>query len=59
MAIGHWYDHAGFYQPRYIVYLACVAFAAVALSLFLRRGQKPTPQDADIIISAIAIPIED
>ena len=59
MAIGHWYDHAGFYLPRFIVYLACVAFAAVAMSLFLRRVQKPTPQDADIIISAIAIPIED
>jgi predicted MFS family arabinose efflux permease len=40
MAIGHWYDHAGFYLPRFIVYLACVAFAAVAMSLFLHRVQK-------------------
>ena len=37
IAIGHWYDRAGFYQPRFIVYLACVGFAAVAISLFLRR----------------------
>jgi predicted MFS family arabinose efflux permease len=42
LAIGHWYDRAGFYQPRYIVYLACVAFAAVAMSLLLRRNRKPT-----------------
>ncbi|MGC1295259.1 MAG: MFS transporter [Alloacidobacterium sp.] len=38
MVIGHLYDRAGFYQPRFIVYLACVAFAAAVLSLFLRRG---------------------
>jgi MFS family permease len=37
IAVGHWYDRAGFYQPRFIVYLACVAFAAVAMSLLLRR----------------------
>ncbi len=47
MAIGHWYDRAGFYQPRFIVYLACVAFAAVAVSLFLRRDRKLVLQDAD------------
>jgi MFS family permease len=40
MAIGHWYDRAGFYQPRFIVYLALVAFAAVAISLFLRRNRR-------------------
>jgi predicted MFS family arabinose efflux permease len=33
--IGHMYDRAGGYQPRFIVYLAGVAFAAVLLSLFL------------------------
>ena len=40
IAIGHWYDRAGFYQPRFIVYLACVAFAAVVISLLLRRRQE-------------------
>lgn len=33
--IGHMYDRAGAYQPRLVVYLAGVAFAAVVLSLFL------------------------
>jgi len=59
MAIGHWYDRAGFYEPRFIVYLACVGFAAVAMSLFLRRRQKPISQDAGRTATAIAIPIED
>jgi predicted MFS family arabinose efflux permease len=59
MAIGHWYDRAGFYQPRFIVYLACVAFAAVAMSLLLRRGRKPILHDAGILNPAVAIPLED
>jgi predicted MFS family arabinose efflux permease len=44
MAIGHWYDRAGFYQPRFIVYLALVAFAAVAISLLLRRNRQIPPE---------------
>jgi predicted MFS family arabinose efflux permease len=44
MAIGHWYDRVGFYQPRFIVYLACVAFAAVAISLLLRRPRQIPPE---------------
>jgi predicted MFS family arabinose efflux permease len=44
MAIGHWYDRAGFYQPRFIVYLALVGFAAVAISLFLRRNRQMPPK---------------
>jgi predicted MFS family arabinose efflux permease len=59
MAIGRWYDRAGLYQPRYIVYLACVAFAAVTLSLFLPRGRKPFSQDVGTRISGIAVPIEE
>jgi predicted MFS family arabinose efflux permease len=59
MAIGHWYDQAGFYQPRFIVYLACVAFAAVAMSLLLRRIRKPISYDIGRMTPAIAIPIED
>jgi MFS family permease len=46
MAIGRWYDRAGFYQPRFIVYLACVAFAAVAISLLLQRSNKLSYDDA-------------
>jgi len=52
IAIGHWYDHAGFYQPRFIVYLACVAFAAVAISLLLRRHPKHISDDAGKITPA-------
>jgi predicted MFS family arabinose efflux permease len=59
MAIGHWYDRAGFYQPRFIVYLACVAFAAVAISLLLGRGRKPIARDAEGITPAVAISLED
>jgi MFS family permease len=56
MAIGHWYDQAGFYHPRLIVYLACVASAAVAISLFLRRSQNQVSQRAEIANLAIPIP---
>jgi predicted MFS family arabinose efflux permease len=59
MAIGHWYDRAGFYEPRFIVYLACVAFAAVAMSMLLRRARKPVSHDAGILNPAVAIPLED
>jgi hypothetical protein len=59
MAIGHWYDRAGSYQPRFIVYLALVAFAAVAMSLFLRRGRERNSNDPGTITPAAAIPLED
>lgn len=59
IAIGHWYDRAGFYQPRFIVYLACVAFAAVAISLLLRRRQKHISDDAGRMTPAAAIPLQD
>ncbi|WP_114210730.1 MFS transporter [Acidisarcina polymorpha] len=59
MAIGHWYDRAGFYQPRFIVYLACVAFAAVAISLLLRRNSTHISNDADKMVPAGAVFLED
>jgi hypothetical protein len=59
MAIGHWYDRSGFYQPRFIVYLACVAFAAVAMSLLLRRSEKPVSHDVSGMTPAVAIALED
>lgn len=37
--IGHLYDRAGAYLPRFIVYLAAIAFGAVILSLFLRSDR--------------------
>jgi predicted MFS family arabinose efflux permease len=40
MVIGHLYDRTGSYQPRFIVYLACVSFAAAGLSLFLKREDR-------------------
>jgi predicted MFS family arabinose efflux permease len=45
--IGHLYDRAGAYLPRFIVYLSLVAFGAVILSLFLQSEQeyiKPQPE---------------
>ena len=43
--IGHLYDRAGSYQPRFIVYLAVVALSAVILSLFLRpRDKRAEPE---------------
>lgn len=38
--IGHLYDRAGAYLPRFIVYLAAVAFGAVILSFFLQTDQE-------------------
>ena len=38
--IGHLYDGAGAYLPRFIVYLAAVAFGAVILSFFLQSNKE-------------------
>lgn len=46
--IGHLYDRAGSYLPRFIVYLAMVAFGAVVLSFFLRTGQKHTVSKLEV-----------
>jgi predicted MFS family arabinose efflux permease len=59
LAIGHWYDRAGFYQPRFIVYLACVAFAAVAMSLLLNRGRKQILHDAANLTPAVALSFDE
>jgi predicted MFS family arabinose efflux permease len=59
MAIGRWYDQAGSYQARFIVYLACVAFAAMGMSLLLRRGRNSISHRAGGMTPAIAISIED
>ena len=58
MMIGHLYDRAGFYHPRFIVYLACVAFAAVALSLVLRRDKEGAERVAGALKSVSPISVE-
>ncbi|UWZ85565.1 MFS transporter [Occallatibacter riparius] len=46
--IGHLYDGAGAYLPRFIVYLAAVAFAAVILSLFLQSNPKRVASEREL-----------
>jgi predicted MFS family arabinose efflux permease len=46
--IGHLYDSAGTYLPRFIVYLATVAFEAVILSFFLQSNQKRVASEREI-----------
>jgi predicted MFS family arabinose efflux permease len=46
--IGHLYDRAGAYQPRFIVWLACVGLAAVLLSLFLSPRQRAAEQELEM-----------
>ena len=58
MMIGHLYDRAGSYQPRFIVYLACVAFAAAALSLLLRRDKGRAELEAANATHATAVSVE-
>ena len=54
--IGHLYDRAGSYLPRFIVYLAVVAFAAVLLSLFLQEDQSNSPSAGEIPLEATLSP---
>ncbi len=46
--IGHLYDRVGAYQARFVVYLAAIAFAAVALSflLYLRNESAETARES-------------
>jgi predicted MFS family arabinose efflux permease len=50
--IGHLYDRAGAYLPRFIVYLAGVAFGAVILSFFLRSDQESITSAQEMIANA-------
>jgi MFS family permease len=52
--IGHLYDRSGAYQPRFIVYLAAVAFAAVMVSLFLRSEAEKATREPNLAASADA-----
>ncbi len=55
--MGHWYDRAGAYLPRFIVYLAAVAFGAVILSFFLQSGRESLPSERELIANA-GVPLE-
>ncbi|MFP5238001.1 MAG: MFS transporter [Acidobacteriota bacterium] len=57
--IGHMYDRAGAYLPRFIVCLAGVAFAAVVLSFLLRAdgGNVSPEQDPASTEQAISLEI--
>jgi predicted MFS family arabinose efflux permease len=50
--IGHLYDRAGAYLPRFIVYLAAVAFGAVILSFFLQSDRESTKSEREMTASA-------
>jgi predicted MFS family arabinose efflux permease len=52
--IGHLYDRAGTYLPRFIVYLAAVAFGAVILSLFLQSNHASSGAKLEINAEAEA-----
>lgn len=56
--IGHLYDRAGAYLPRFIVYLAAVAFGAVVLSFFLKTDEKTIKSEQEITVTA-GVPLED
>lgn len=55
--IGHLYDRAGAYLPRFIVYLAAVAFGAVILSFFLRHGNETMTGQQETPVNA-SVPVE-
>jgi predicted MFS family arabinose efflux permease len=54
VVVGHMYDRAGSYEPRLIVGLALVAFAAAAVSLLLRSDRRGAAADLEgISVSAV------
>jgi predicted MFS family arabinose efflux permease len=50
--IGHLYDRAGAYLPRFVVSLAAVAFGAVILSFFLQSGQEGITSEREMTANA-------
>lgn len=56
--IGHLYDRAGTYLPRFIVYLAVVAFGAVILSLFLQSDQVRITRERETAANTV-VPLEE
>ncbi len=56
--IGHMYDRAGAYLPRFIVCLATVAFAAVILSFFLRSDGANASREQELSSPETAVSFE-
>jgi predicted MFS family arabinose efflux permease len=56
--IGHLYDRSGSYQPRFMAYLAGVAFGAAVLSLFLRSDTRMPVHEPDLLTSVDGASIE-
>ena len=59
VVIGHLYDRAGSYEPRFIVGLAVVAFAAAAVSLLLRSDRKPAALELEEITARNPLSLEE
>jgi predicted MFS family arabinose efflux permease len=59
VVIGHLYDRAGSYEPRFIVGLAVVAFASAAVSLLLRSDRKRAATHAEEIGIRTAVSLEE
>jgi predicted MFS family arabinose efflux permease len=55
--IGHLYDRAGAYVPRFVVYLAAVALGAVILSFFLQSDQESIISEREMTANA-GVPLE-
>ena len=55
--IGHLYDRAGAYLPRFIVYLAAVSFGAVILSFFLQSDKESIASKREVTANA-GVPLE-
>jgi len=55
--IGHMYDRANAYMPRFIVYLAAVAFGAVILSFFLPSDHESIKSEQEMSANA-SVPLE-
>ncbi|HZY71839.1 MAG TPA: MFS transporter, partial [Edaphobacter sp.] len=55
--IGHMYDRAGAYMPRFIVYLAAVAFGAVILSFCLPADRESIQSEQEMGVNA-GVPLE-
>jgi len=53
VVVGHLYDRAGSYEPRLIVFLALVAFAAAAVSLLLRSDGKGSAAGREGIVGSV------
>jgi predicted MFS family arabinose efflux permease len=59
VVIGHLYDRAGSYEPRFIVGLAIIAFASAVVSLLLRSDPKRTASELEGIVAPAAVSLEE